>query len=102
MVVGLYRHDCGAGPDIHENCIYVSGENKRVFYNGKVYSVNEVSPWNRIARGDIFIDPQFANVSAHDFRLKAATPCKTNGELWGAHGMAELLSPPHLRMTNVH
>lgn len=102
MVLGLYRHDCGTGPDIHENCIYVSGEDKRVFYKGKIYSVNEVSQWNSIAKGDIFTDPQFASVSGQDFRLKAATPCKTDDELWGAHGMAELLAPSNLRKASIH
>jgi hypothetical protein len=102
MVVGLYVHGCGADPKIYENCIYVSGAKERVFYKGTVYSENEITKWNSIAKDDIFVNPQFASVSTQDFRLKATTPCKTDSTLWGSTGIADLLAPTNLRKASVN
>lgn len=75
----IHKNSCSKNPIISENCMYTASHD-HFKYEGE-YSENQIET---ISQTNHFSKPQFINAANGNLNLKEETPCKSNGQIWGA------------------
>jgi hypothetical protein len=88
----LYRWPDGSAPVINNNCWYNKISSNRVKYSNVIYTALDEEKWNAAHSGDCFKDPLFTDPTNLKFQLNPATPCQSNGLMWGA--ASKTILPP--------